>query len=852
MGVRTFSGCYYSNKILADEDELIFSSGLDFDPAVNNNSLTCTGGDIVITNTRGYCSSFYLDIYIDGEYACATKEKNDKNEDTHDMTLYIDTEDSIDESVLFNNSGNIKIVAKNNNGSGNVIGLRGSSSGESEITVRAYYEDPLYFTAHPSNLKINNTSSYTGRTASLTWSAASLSNGGSIRYSIRKNGAEVASVTDTTSCTISETTTSTWGTSAVTLTVVATGSGLTSNATNGVTYTYKPAFTTNPSNLKINNTTSYTGQTASLTWSAAALSNSSSITYSIRKNGTQVATTSSTSYSFPESTTSDWGTSAVTLTVVATGSGLTSSATNGVSYTYKPVFTANPSNLLVNNSSSYIGQTAPLTWSAASISNNASIKYSIRKNGAEIANVTDTTSYTILESTTSTWGETAVTLTVVANSTGITSTASNGVTYTYKPPYTNIGNPSGLSVDETGVTSAYVKKNSSFTLKWTAAENGVNNAVTSYTIYKDGEQYLTNITEIQTTISTSSLTAGKKYTFTVQAIGEKNNSNNSNEVSVSIYTDPQAPKSIFISDSTPDLNSNVTIYWDEAASGSYNSITGYKIYESTSVDGQYRLFAEITNNDIIGEYTFKVPSNANGSYYYKISTVGARSESAMSEQYVNYTIMVYTACTAPTVFNLEKTLTNGQATTLYWSGAEGGTNNNIKNYLIEQSESSDGLIWDNFTQLTLVSGDITSTTVYPPTEDGHYYKYRIQVQGELENEEYYSEWKDCSNYLQKYDTEGIDFTDAILTSGLTRVKAIHMIELQNKINEIRVASDIEEYAFTKIESGITSLGGWTSHVTELRKAIEDIVSYTIEWEEIEKNIPRVSIIEQIRTIVKNL
>ena len=846
MGTRQISGYLYNSKTCKHEGEVTYTY-MDGDSPLSGK--TCTDATIVIDQFKGWGKSYYFDVYIGGQKACETVELNDQDSsDYHELLAKVDMKYGLHSDVLFGNSGDIKLVV-NDNTSPYTDDVCKFGSGS--IVIYAAYEDPPYFKTNPSNLKVNNSTSYTGQTAPLTWSAASLSNGGTVTYSIRKNGSQIATTTST-SYTIPESTTKSWGTSAITLTVVATGAGLTSSATNGVTYTYKPAFTTNPSNLKISNTTSYTGRTASLTWSAAVLSNSGSITYSIRKNGTQVATTSSTSYSFSESTTKSWGTSAVTLTVVATGSGLTSSATNGVSYTYKPVFTANPSNLLVNNSSSYIGQTAPLTWIAASISNDASIKYSIRKNGTEIANVTDTTSYTIPEATTSTWGEVAVTLTVIASSTGITSATSNEVTYTYKPPYTNIGNPSGLSVDETGVTSAYVKKDGSFTLKWTAAEDGVNNAVTSYTIYKDGEQYLTGITNTQTIISTSSLSAGKKHTFTVQAIGEKNNSNNSNEVSVSIYTDPQAPKSIFISDATPDLNSNITIYWDEAASGSYNSITGYKIYESTSVDGQYRLFAEITNSDIIGEYTFKVPSNANGSYYYKISTVGARSESAMSEQYVNYTIMVYTACTAPTVFNLEKTVTNGQATTLYWSGAKGGTNNNIKNYLIEQSESSDGLIWGNFTQLALVFNNITSTTVYPPFEDGHYYKYRIQVQGELENEEYYSEWKDCSNYLQKYDTEGIDFTDAVLISGVTRVKAIHMIELQNKINEIRAASDIEEYAFTKIESGVTSLGGWTSHVIELRKAIEDIVSYTIEWEEIEKNTPRASVIEQIRTIVKNL
>lgn len=47
-------------------------------------------------------------------------------------------------------------------------------------------------------------------------------------------------------------------TSAVTITVVATGGGATSNATNEITYTYSPTLI-GPSNLKINEATLYIG-----------------------------------------------------------------------------------------------------------------------------------------------------------------------------------------------------------------------------------------------------------------------------------------------------------------------------------------------------------------------------------------------------------------------------------------------------------------------------------------------------------------------------------------------------------------------------------------------------------------
>lgn len=286
----------------------------------------------------------------------------------------------------------------------------------------------------PSGLKINSATSYTGRTAPLTWTAGSLSNGAAVTYSLRKGGTEFATTT-ATSYTVSEDVTKGWGTSAVKLTVVATGSGKTSEASNEVTYTYQPAFTANPTNLKINNGSSYTGQTAPLTWTAATISNGATITYTIYNGSTNIATTTSTSYTIPETTTKGWS-GTVTLKIVATASGITSSATATVSYTYSPALSA-PTNLKIAGDSSFVGQTAQLTWNAASLSNGAIVTYSIRKNGTEFATTTET-SYTIPESTAINWGTSPVTITVFATGSGKVSDASNEVSFTYKSAYKTV------------------------------------------------------------------------------------------------------------------------------------------------------------------------------------------------------------------------------------------------------------------------------------------------------------------------------------------------------------------------------------------------------------------------------
>lgn len=403
-------------------------------------------------------------------------------------------------------------------GKGTSLGNTASGS-----TIYSSYTSTVSYTyrasvsTHPSGLKVNGGTSYTGATAPLTWSAAAFSGGQTPTYSIRVNGTELTTTTNT-SYTIPESTTKSY-TSAVTITVVATGGGATSNATNGVTYTYSPTITA-PSGLKINNATSYTGRTAPLTWTAGSLSNGGTVTYSIRKDGTQFDTTTSTSYTVPESVTKGWGTNAVKLTVVATGSGKTSSASNEVTYTYQPAFTANPSNLKINSGSSYTGQTAPLTWTAATISNGATITYTIYNGSTSVATTTST-SYTIPETTTKSWTST-VTLTVKASASGITSGATSGVTYTYSPAITAASN---LKINgETSFTGQTAP------LTWTAGSLS-NGATVTYSLRKDGVQFATttntSYTVPESVVSTWGTSA---VTITVVATGSGKTSSASNGV----------------------------------------------------------------------------------------------------------------------------------------------------------------------------------------------------------------------------------------------------------------------------------------------------------------------------------
>lgn len=96
------------------------------------------------------------------------------------------------------------------------------------------------------------------------------------------------------------------------------------------------------------------------------------------------------------------------------------------------------------------------------------------------------------------------------------------------------------------------------------------------------------------------------------------------------------------------------------------------------------------------------------------------------------------------------------------------------------------------------------------------------------------------------------YTDPVLTAGQTRVKAVHMLELQSNINALRAYYGLSDYTFTEIRAGYTSLAGWTSHVAELRTAIDEISPEHETWIVIAENRPTAAVIEQLRRVVNTL
>ena len=305
-------------------------------------------------------------------------------------------------------------------------------------TVSLTYKDPDTIITAPSSLKIAGSSSHTGETAPLTWTAATVTPSQTITYQIYVNNVLETSTTSTSYTFANLTST----TSAQTIKVQAVAEdGTVSAFSNSVTYYYEEAPSTTitaPSSLKINNTAASSstvyGSSCSLSWSASTANPSQTITYYMYMGGSNVGTTTNTSYSVPNASSYTSETSVYVQAKAADGTWSSSSSTGYFQYAY----VSNPSNLKVNGSTSSTSSSCSLTWSApATVQPSATVNYRIYVNNSSFATTTST-SYSFSSSTISSWTS-ARTIKVEAYTSYATCPGySNEVTFTYKPASTNV------------------------------------------------------------------------------------------------------------------------------------------------------------------------------------------------------------------------------------------------------------------------------------------------------------------------------------------------------------------------------------------------------------------------------
>lgn len=209
------------------------------------------------------------------------------------------------------------------------------------INLLPFGEGFAVFTQSPSNLQISNT---TGTQATLTWAAAQVDPPQDISYYL-KAGSSLIPVENLSYSLVSPE----QYTSPTSFSIYAAAEDAISDYTNSVTFTY--TIVSIPTNLLVNGASSVSSDSCVLTWEAATVSPMQSLSYRIYIDNILYTTTTTTSYTIPESIISTWTTTkTITIDALATD-GTSSSISNSVSFTYELPIT----NLYLARSNGYNG-----------------------------------------------------------------------------------------------------------------------------------------------------------------------------------------------------------------------------------------------------------------------------------------------------------------------------------------------------------------------------------------------------------------------------------------------------------------------------------------------------------------
>jgi hypothetical protein len=354
---------------------------------------------------------------------------------------------------------------------------------------------------------------------------------------------------------------------------------------------------------------------------------------------------------------------------------------------------------------------------------------------------------------------------------------------------------------------------------------------------------------------TSRITGNQTVDITFQKTARDDNASVSVEyydISVVIdytvpYTKCEPPTNVKVDPDTCAPDGIVTLSWSGAKAGTSNPIRGYHIYRASSETGSYSILCEVTTTETYGSTTVRGPSTNGSSYYYKIVTLGTADgyDSTRSTAYNELTCS-YTSPGDPTNVKISRCFSNGENVKLSWTASKEGVNNRIVKYKIQYFDTADNV---NFTSTTHYqdASSITNSLDVPPPEAGYYRTYVILAEGTISG---------TSSNAVKAPTRvhlisDVEFTDETLTSGETRVKAVHMSELQALANRMKMCYKVTPSAsvFTDIVAGKTGLDGWSDHVSEIRNAVDNLGVGHSDWISIASNKPSAAVIRQLRDVL---
>jgi hypothetical protein len=183
---------------------------------------------------------------------------------------------------------------------------------------------------------------------------------------------------------------------------------------------------------------------------------------------------------------------------------------------------------------------------------------------------------------------------------------------------------------------------------------------------------------------------------------------------------------------------NIALSWSGASDGAGNAITSYEIQYSDSADNSnWGAWTALTtvNTSATSSILSVSPPTTRGNYRrFQVRTRGTAGESFYSDWTISSnTVRRNTLPIPPTTFTATPPIYEVRKITLSWSGTIPGTSA-IKQYVIQQATSTDGVNWSAYEALTTVVSSATSgiLEVNGSQIAGMYTRYRISVTDTLD------------------------------------------------------------------------------------------------------------------------
>ena len=407
--------------------------------------------------------------------------------------------------------------------------------------------------------------------------------------------------------------------------------------------------------------------------------------------------------------------------------------------------------------------------------------------------------------------------------------------------------PTAVTIDNKSDLDA--KAGTQHTLRWSGAAHGQNNDITGYRVLISASKssgYETLI-DVASTVSSYTVTAPTKENETVyykiMTLGQYSNSANSGATaSITAYVLGQTttPANLQLAADCVGPEVTTTLSWSKSTAGKNATLSGYKIYRSTSPASGYALLQTVDANTTSIQVTSR---NLEGTaYYYKVQAycTDSDADSAMSDWVA---LKTNSSPSAPVISSGIVTRTP-RPRILITLGDD-----------IEEETmtvSCDGCICSRTSGL--VSGSTVAARRREPLPEG-----TTEI-GITNADPHAGE----SSTTIELTYEPIVWTDPEVIAGTTVIKAAHIAEMQQAVNDMEDYYQLTRTAWTACIAGTTSTLLWNTHVQEIIDALQRLARAVNAWDPSSStnNInlgslsatlqPSAALIMQLRQAIENL